>query len=363
MHVRAKLMTSAATLLAATALTATAYAQDAKSLCRTEQGWETYHGSYKSWHYSPLTRSTPSNVEQTESGLDRSSRAARPAASSRCRSSRTASSTTPAPTARSSPLNGATGEMQWSYIPKLDEEPSRAQTHSPYNRGIAMGDGNLYVGTVDGRLIALDMKTGKPVWDTKLINSQKLTVGFTGAPLLVKDKVIIGSQGGEWPDRGPIFGVDAKTGEKEWEFLTVAGTAEAMKTWGNETWRTGGGGGWMPGTYDAETNTVWWGTGEPGAALRLGRRELEDRRRAAGRQPLYHLGDRARSRYRQAQVLSSGAAARRLGLRQRGGRVRADRAGGKKYIVHPNKGGYMFVYDRADAKIENVYKSPRTSTS
>ena len=75
---------------------------------------------------------------------------------------------------------------------------------------MAMGDGKLYVGTVDGRLIALDMKTGQPVWDTKLVNSQKLTVGFTGAPLLVKDKVIIGCQGGEWPYRGPIFGVNAR---------------------------------------------------------------------------------------------------------------------------------------------------------
>ena len=189
-------------------------------------------------------------------------------------------------------LDGATGEVLWSYIPKLDEDLVARQTHSPYNRGMAMGDGRLYVGTVDGRLIALDMKTGKPAWDTKLINSQKLTVGFTGAPLLVKDKVIIGAQGGEWPYRGPIFGVDAKTGEKEWEFLTVGGTDEAMKTWGNESWRTGGGGGWMPGTYDAETNTVWWGTANPGAALRLGRRQLEDRRAAPGRQPLHHLGDR-----------------------------------------------------------------------
>src|SRR5207302_4147730 len=88
----------------------------------------------------------------------------------------------------------------------------------------------------DGRraLIALDMKTGKPAWDTKLINSQKLTVGFTGAPLYAKGVVVIGAQGGEWPYRGPIFGVDAATGQKKWEFLTVGGTDDALKTWGNE---------------------------------------------------------------------------------------------------------------------------------
>ena len=90
-----------------------------------------------------------------------------------------------------------------------------------------------------------------------------MTVGFTGAPLVVKDKVIIGAQGGEWTGRGPIFGVDGKSGQKKWEFFTVAGTEEAMATWGGESWRTGGGGGWMPGAYDPETNAVWWGTANP----------------------------------------------------------------------------------------------------
>ena len=94
-------------------------------------------------------------------------------------------------------LKGDTGEVLWSFVPKLDEELIARQTHSPYNRGIAMSDGKIYVGTVDGRLFALDMKTGKPAWETKLINSEKLTVGFTGAPLAVKDKVIIGAQRGE----------------------------------------------------------------------------------------------------------------------------------------------------------------------
>src|SRR5258708_35388177 len=67
------------------------------------------------------------------------------------------------------------------------------------------------------------MKTGKLSWETKLIDSEKLTVGFTGAPLLVKDKVIIGSQGGEWPYRGPIFAVNAKTGEKVSQLFTAGG--------------------------------------------------------------------------------------------------------------------------------------------
>ncbi len=79
-------------------------------------------------------------------------------------------------------LDAATGELIWSYIPELNEDLIVQQIHSPYNRGVALGHGKVYVGTVDGRLIAVDMKTGATVWDTKLVDSEKLTVGFTGAP-------------------------------------------------------------------------------------------------------------------------------------------------------------------------------------
>ena len=102
-------------------------------------------------------------------------------------------------------LDGATGEVIWYYQQKLNEDLVAKQTHSPYNRGIALGLGNVYMGTLDGKLVAIDLKTGKLVWETKLLDSERLTVGFTGAPLFVKDKVIIGAQGGEWPYRGPIF--------------------------------------------------------------------------------------------------------------------------------------------------------------
>src|SRR5258708_10921305 len=123
-------------------------------------------------------------------------------------------------------LDGATGKTIWTYAPGLDGELVAKQTHSPYNRGIAIGQGNLYVGTVDGRLIAVDLKTGKPAWDMKLLDSKKVTVGFTGAPLVVKDMVIIGAQGGEWPGRGPIFVINAKTGQKKWRFNPAAATEE-----------------------------------------------------------------------------------------------------------------------------------------
>ncbi|HYM29864.1 MAG TPA: PQQ-binding-like beta-propeller repeat protein [Candidatus Cybelea sp.] len=331
---------------------------DANTLMNADKdpnNWVTYHGSYKSWHYSGLKQITTENVKNLRiAWIHQETRSTRGIQSmplayngvlyySGSYSKVTA-------------LNGATGEQLWAYTPKLDEELVARQTHSPYNRGMAMGLGNLYIGTVDGRLIALDMKTGKPVWETKLVNSQKLTVGFTGAPLFVKDKVIIGSQGGEWPGRGPIFGVDAKTGKKLWEFLTVAGTDEAMKTWGNESWRTGGGGGWMPGTYDAETNTIWWGTANPAPLYDWGGSDWKTKGARPG-DNLYTTSvigldpDTGKLKFYHQELPHDA-----WDFDSAVGEFVAIDRGGKKYYVHPNKGGFIFVYDRANAKVENVYK-------
>jgi PQQ-dependent dehydrogenase (methanol/ethanol family) len=199
------------------------------------------------------------------------------------------------------------------------------------------------------------MKSGKLMWDTKLLDSKKVTVGFTGAPLLVKDTLIIGAQGGEWPGRGPIFGLDTKTGKKKWEFLTVAGTEEAMATWGNDSWRTGGGGGWMPGAYDSETNSVWWGTANPAP--------LYDWSGADWKKSGPRPGDNLYT----TSVIALDPDTGKLKFYHQelphdawdfdsavGEFVMIDR-GGKKLVVHANKSGYVFVYDRSNAKIENVW--------
>jgi PQQ-dependent dehydrogenase (methanol/ethanol family) len=317
--------------------------------------WLTYHGSFKSWHHSPLDQITTENVGQLKVAFIH-------------QPGRTTRGVQSMPLAvdgvlyysgsysKVYALDGATGEVKWAYTPELNEDLIARQTHSPYNRGMAVGGGNLYIGTMDGRLIALDMKTGTPAWDTKLIDSEKLTVGFTGAPLFVKDKVIIGSQGGEWPGRGPIFGVDAKTGQKVWEFLTVAGTEEAMKTWGDESWRTGGGGGWMPGTYDAETDTVWWGTANPAPLYDWGGADWKTKGARPG-DNLYTSSvialnpDTGKLKFYHQELPHDA-----WDFDSAVGEFVAIDQGGKKYYVHPNKGGFAFVYNRADAKVENVYK-------
>ena len=315
--------------------------------------WLTYHGSYNGWDYSGLTQINANNVQglgvawlhvpgKSTRGLQSMPLAADGVLYYTGSYSRVFA------------LNGATGEVIWSYFPELDEALVARQTHSPYNRGAALGEGKVFVGTVDGRLIALDMKTGKPAWDTKLQDLAKLTVGFTGAPLYAKGTVIIGSQGGEWPGRGPIYGVDAATGKVKWTFMTVAGTDDAMKTWGNDSWRTGGGGGWMPGTYDTDTNTIYWGTANPA--------------------PLYdwagadwmHTGARPGTNLYTTSVIALDADTGKLKSYHQelphdgwdfdsaiGEFVLLD-LNGQKSIVHPNKGGFVFVYDR-DLKVQNVY--------
>jgi len=320
----------------------------------TGNDWMTYHGNYNSWHYSPLSTIDSSNVKRLRvAWVHHPGRSTRGLQSMPLAADGVLYYT--GSYSRVWALDGVTGQPLWSYFPKLNDDLVAKQTHSPYTRGIALGHGKVFVGTVDGRLIALDQKTGQPAWDTKLLNSEKLTVGFTGAPLVVKDKVIIGSQGGEWPWRGPIFAVDANSGRKLWEFFTVAGTEEAKKTWGNDSWQTGGGGGWMAGGYDAETNTVWWGTGNPA--------------------PLYDwagadwktTGPRPGDNLYTTSVIAIDPDSGKLKFYHQelphdawdfdsavGEFVMIDRDG-KKLVVHPNKGGHVFVYDRKDAKVVNVW--------
>ncbi len=351
-----ELIAAAALAMGAAFVSPSALAQPidtARIAAGSPNDWLTYHGSYKDWDYSGLDQINTNNVQnlavawihvpgKSTRGLQSMPLAADGVLYYTGSYSRVFA------------LDGATGQVIWSYFPELDEELVARQTHSPYNRGVALGEGKVFVGTVDGHLIALDMKTGKPVWDTQLQDSKKLTVGFTGAPLYAKGTVVIGSQGGEWPGRGPIYGVDAATGKVKWTFLTVGGTDDAMKTWGNDTWRTGGGGGWMPGTYDPDTNTVYWGTANPA--------------------PLYdwagsdwmNTGARPGTNLYTTSVLGLDLDTGALKFYHQelphdswdfdsapGEFVMLDR-NGEKFIVHPNKSGYVFVYD-PQLKLQNVY--------
>ena len=321
--------------------------------------WMSYHGSYKSWHYSQLDQINAGNVGKLQEAWSH-------VASRANRGLQGVPLAIDGILYYSSPYNqvyaldGATGKMIWTYKQKLNEDLVARQTHSPYNRGIAAGYGNIYIGTLDGKLAAIDIKTGKLNWETKLVNSEKLTVGFTGAPLLVKDKIIIGAQGGEWPDRGPIFGVNAKTGAKVWEFKTAGGNegtaSDARKTWGGDSYKTGGGGGWMAGSYDPASDTVWWGTANPAPLYDW----AGDKYMTEGPRPginLYtssvlQLNPDTGELKSFHQVLPHDA----WDFDPAQGELMMIEKAGKKYVVHPSKSGFVFVFDRATGKPVNVYK-------
>jgi alcohol dehydrogenase (cytochrome c) len=315
--------------------------------------WLTYHGAYNGWNYSGLDQINANNVKDLSvAWVHVPGRSTRGLQSVPLVADGVLYYT--GSYSRVFALDGATGAVLWSYFPELDDTLVARQTHSPYNRGVALGQGKVFVGTVDGRLIALDMKTGKVAWDTKLQDSQKLTVGFTGAPLYAKGMVVIGSQGGEWPGRGPIYGVDAETGQVKWTFITVAPTEDSKKSWGNDSWRTGGGGGWMPGTYDGTTNTLYWGTANPAPLYDWSGPDWKTTGARPG-ENLYttsviglDLDTGNLKFYHQELPHDSWDFDSAVGEF-----VSIDRDG-QKYIVHPNKSGFIFVYDQ-NLKIKNIY--------
>lgn len=132
------------------------------------------------------------------------------------------------------------------------------------NRGVAILGGTVYYGSIDAHLIALDARTGALRWDVAMADYKK-GYSSTGAPLAVKDKIVIGMAGGEFGVSGFIDGYDAKTGKRAWRFNTIPGPGEpGHETWAGDSWKTGAVTSWVTGVYDAETDTILWGTGNPG---------------------------------------------------------------------------------------------------
>lgn len=168
-------------------------------------------------------------------------------------------------------LNAKTGAELWRYDPEVNPVKGRDACCDVVNRGVAIWKGLLYLGALDGRLIALDAETGKELWSTQTTDPDgEYTI--TGAPRVVKDKVIIGNGGAEYGVRGYFSAYDAFTGKQLWRFYTVPGNPDdgfehpeleaAAKTWNGEWWSQGGGGtAWDSMAYDPELNLLYVGTG------------------------------------------------------------------------------------------------------
>jgi len=164
-----------------------------------------------------------------------------------------------------------TGRVLWSYDPEVPLRFGRMACCDIVSRGLAAWQGKIYVATLDGRLIALDARTGRPMWSKLTVdNSKNYTI--TGAPRVFEGKVLIGNGGAEVGVRGYVSAYDAETGEQLWRWHTVPGNPadgfensameRAAQTWTGEWWRNGGGGTvWDSISYDPQLKLVYIGTG------------------------------------------------------------------------------------------------------
>jgi alcohol dehydrogenase (cytochrome c) len=159
-------------------------------------------------------------------------------------------------------LNAATGAILWRYQHDLpDAMPSRIWGR--WNRGVSLIGNRVIVGTMDAQLIALDARTGKPLWKVKA-GDYTIGEGITSPPIIVRDKAIVGVAPLEFGSRGFVAAYNIATGEQVWRFYTVPAPGEpGHETWGGESWKYGGAAPWIPGTYDPRLNLVFFGTGNP----------------------------------------------------------------------------------------------------
>jgi len=153
-----------------------------------------------------------------------------------------------------------TGDELWRYDHDFENVDLCC---GPHNRGVGLHEDKVFWGTLDAHLLAFDAATGIQLWDAE-VGDHRESFSVTGAPLVVKDMVLIGVGGGEYGIRGYIDAYDVNTGERRWRFYTTPAEGEpGNETWLGDSWKTGGAPTWVTGTYDPETDMVFWGTGNP----------------------------------------------------------------------------------------------------
>ena len=239
---------------------------------REPNNWLMYWGNYQGTHYSGLNQIDASNVSQLKAawtfpmpgesvleatpivvdGVMYTTRAGEVAA-----------------------LDASTGRQLWRFNrPQKVKNPNEI---NPYNRGVAIVGNRLFFGTLDAALVALDARTGLPVWEVQVADSM-LGYSLTSAPLIVRDRVIVGITGGEFGARGFLDAYDSATGKRIWRWYSVPGPGEfGNDTWKGDSWAFGGSPMWLTGSYDVQLNLLYWTVGNPGPQIdRSARGELDN---------------------------------------------------------------------------------------
>ena len=224
------------------------------------QNWLTYSGNMMSQRYSPLAQITPQNVKNLEVKWVFQARSlekfeATPLVVDGILYTVQAPNDIVA-------LDPVSGRVYWTY--SYSPSPQSRPCCGRVNRGVAVVGDTLFMGTIDAHLIAVDAKNGRPLWNTTVAKPEA-GYAITHAPLVIKDKVIVGVAGGEFGIRGFIAAYDVKTGKEDWRFNTVPGPGEpGHETWSGDSWKTGGASVWVTGSYDPALNLTYWGIGNAG---------------------------------------------------------------------------------------------------
>src|SRR5580700_6221890 len=224
----------------------------------THSDWPNYGGTQFSWRYSALDQINTGNVKALtpawlfQTGDYAENLQTTPIVESGVMYLITAR-------ARVFALDAATGREIWNYH---YPEPGRSVPGFVGNRGLAIGDGKVFFGTKDNYMVALDQKTGRLLWRVNIDDARQCGCNITAAPLVVKDKVIVGGSGGDGAHRGYLTAFSTKTGRLAWRWYVIPGPGEkGHETWKGDSWRFGGGSPWLTGSFDPALNLVYWGTG------------------------------------------------------------------------------------------------------
>jgi alcohol dehydrogenase (cytochrome c) len=160
-------------------------------------------------------------------------------------------------------VNAKTGELRWQYSPDVPKGIDQYACCDVNNRGVTHADGRIFVGRLDAHVVALDAKTGKELWKTKIVDYDQGSV-ITSPPTMAGKVLVTGYGGGEYGARGAIVGLDPATGKEVWRTYTVPGAGEkGSETWKGDSGKYGGGVAWHIGSYDPKLNLVYYGTSNP----------------------------------------------------------------------------------------------------
>jgi alcohol dehydrogenase (cytochrome c) len=319
----------------------------------TRVDWPQYGGTYRFWRYSALDQIDRSNVRRLapvwafQTGVVEGGFQATPIVVDGVMYVTSSYN-------RVFALDAATGRERWHYY---YENPRQVGIiYSPWNRGVAVAGGRVFMGTLDNFLVALDAGTGRELWKVQVEDLRQCGCNITGAPLVVKNLVVVGVTGGDSAHRGYINAFDTRTGRLVWRFWTIPGPGEpGHETWLGDSWKYGGGSSWMTGSYDPDLDLIYWGIGNPAADF------YGDARRGA-------------NLYTDCVVaLEAGTGKRRWHFQEVPHDVwdwdsayecvllDLDVAGKpRKLLLHTNKGGYTYVLDRVTGAFVSAWPVAET---